>query len=192
VSERPPYRAALLALVFFAPLFFAFVLYYGLTWRPAAHVNHGTLIDPARPLPALTLTRVDGQATSALTERWTILYFDDGVCEATCRSALGSTRAVRLALGRDATRVQRVFFYRGRCCSVSLASEQPDLFLASAEGAAGPEVLATLPAEGNAGPAPQIALVDPHGNLLMRYPPDASRLGMLEDLKRLLRLSHIG
>jgi hypothetical protein len=190
--NRPPYRAALLALVFFAPLFFAFVLYYGMSWRPATRVNHGMLVDPARPLPALDLTRIDGQATSALTDRWSILYFDDGACDAACQTALGSTRAVRLALGRDAMRVQRVFLYRGRCCSAALASEQPDLFLASAEDAAGTEVRTTLPADGNGGPAPQIVLIDPHGNLLMRYGPDASRLGMLEDLKRLLRLSHIG
>ena len=192
MTQRPPYRAALLALVFFAPLFFAFLLYYGMTWRPAARVNHGELIDPARPLPALALTRIDGEATSGLSDKWSILYLDDGACASGCRSTLGSTRAVRLALGRDAPRVQRVFLYRGRCCSAALAHDQPDLFVASAEDVAGAKILQMLPADGNAAPAPQINLIDPHGNLLMRYPPDASRLGMLEDLKRLLRLSHIG
>jgi hypothetical protein len=191
VSERPPYRAALLALVFFAPLLFAFLLYYGMTWRPVARVNHGELIDPARPLPPLPVTRIDGEATSALSDKWSILYFDDGACDSACLAALDSTRTVRLALGRDAMRVQRVFLFRGRCCSAALASAQPDLFVASAEDAAGAKIRALLPADGNA-PAPQINLVDPHGNLLMRYPPDAARLGMLEDLKRLLRLSHIG
>jgi len=37
-----------------------------------------------------------------------------------------------------------------------------------------------------------IYLVDPLGNLLMRYPTTVKPGGMLKDLKRLLRLSKIG
>jgi len=191
-SQRPPYRAALLALVFFAPLFFAFLLYYGMSWRPVTHVNHGELIDPARPLPAISLVRVDGSGTGTLTDRWSILYFDASPCDPDCRAALAATRSVRLALGREAGRVQRVFLYRGRCCDEDLKRQEPDLLVASAEDESGIPVLAALPRAGNAAPAPQIDLVDPHGNLLMRYAPDAPRLGILEDIRRLLRLSHIG
>jgi len=35
-------------------------------------------------------------------------------------------------------------------------------------------------------------VVDPLGNLMMYYPADARPKGILEDMKRLLRLSHIG
>ena len=35
-------------------------------------------------------------------------------------------------------------------------------------------------------------LIDPLGNLMMSYAPDAKPKGMLEDMKRLLRLSQIG
>jgi hypothetical protein len=34
--------------------------------------------------------------------------------------------------------------------------------------------------------------VDPLGNLMMSYSPQAPRKGLLEDLKKLLKLSHIG
>jgi hypothetical protein len=40
--------------------------------------------------------------------------------------------------------------------------------------------------------AEHIYLIDPLGNLMMSYAPDAKPKGMLEDMKRLLRLSHIG
>ena len=40
--------------------------------------------------------------------------------------------------------------------------------------------------------ADRVYLIDPLGNLMMSYAPDANPKGMLEDLKRLLRLSHVG
>ena len=33
---------------------------------------------------------------------------------------------------------------------------------------------------------------DPHGNVILGYPPDADRSQLLKDLKRLLKLSTIG
>jgi hypothetical protein len=38
----------------------------------------------------------------------------------------------------------------------------------------------------------RIYLIDPLGNLMMSYRPDANAKGMLEDMKRLLGLSHVG
>ncbi len=40
--------------------------------------------------------------------------------------------------------------------------------------------------------ARRVYLVDPLGNLLMSYVPGAPPEGMIKDLERLLRLSHIG
>jgi hypothetical protein len=40
--------------------------------------------------------------------------------------------------------------------------------------------------------AGRIYLVDPLGNLMMSYPAAAPDQALLTDLKRLLRLSHIG
>lgn len=40
--------------------------------------------------------------------------------------------------------------------------------------------------------APGIYLVDPQGYLMMRYPQDVDRRGLLADLERLLKISQIG
>jgi len=55
-------------------------------------------------------------------------------------------------------------------------------------------LLAVFPTYDGAAPdaAGRSYLVDPLGNLMMSYPADAAPKGMLKDLKRLLRLSHIG
>jgi cytochrome oxidase Cu insertion factor (SCO1/SenC/PrrC family) len=197
-----------LALLFFAPLGLAFYLYYGPAgWRPAGRVNHGELIDPPRPLPSLALALVAADPVTAgsvassrstdpdfLKQKWTLLYFGPGTCSRRCRTTLYNTRQVRTALNRDQGRVQRVFIAVGACCDMEfLRIEHPDLITIRVTPAAAP-LLALLPEpeDSSAVATGRIYLVDPLGNLILAYAPEANPKGMLEDLQRLIRLSHVG
>ncbi len=195
-----------LALMFFAPLGVAFYLYYGHgAWHPGGRVNTGDLIAPPRPLPSLALPLQSSGDTDAdfLRHKWTLLYVQQGPCAERCRSRLYATRQVRLALDRDMDRVQRVFIADGGCCDFQVLREQhPDVIAVRMTPAAAP-LLALLPRRGagngngngngaNDATAERIYLIDPLGNLMMSYAPDAKPKGMLEDMKRLLRLSQIG
>jgi hypothetical protein len=179
------------ALIFFAPLGLAFYLYYGHgTWHPGARVNAGDLIQPALPLPSLALPRLDSGATDPnfLKGKWTFLHVVSGPCAEACRRRLYDTRQVRLALDRDMNRVQRVFIADSDCCDAQFLHQQhPDLMTIRADAAAAP-LLALLPGRD----APRVYLIDPLGNLMMSYAANAKPKGMLEDMKRLLRLSSIG
>ena len=189
-----------LALMFFAPLGVAFYLYYGHgTWHPGGRVNAGDLIAPPRPLPSLALPLQSSGETDAgfLKRKWTLLYVQQGPCAERCRTSLYEMRQVRLALDRDMDRVQRVFIAEGDCCDFQFLREQhPDLIAVRMSPAAAP-LLALLPrrgadSESGGANAQCIYLIDPLGNLMMSYAPDANPKGMLEDMKRLLRLSSIG
>ena len=187
-----------LAALFFVPLAVAFWLYYGPTdWRPAGGSNKGELVEPARPLPAISLPMADGSpsGTGFLRDKWTMLYVGDGACDERCRNALHLTRQSRIALNKDMDRVQRVFLVTGHCCDRAfLAAEHPDLVVASVEDSASAALLAPFPDYDDvpAATAGRIYLVDPLGNLLMSYPATAPDKALLTDLKKLLRLSHIG
>jgi len=188
-----------LALLFFAPLGLAFYLYYGHgTWHPGGRVNAGELIQPARPLPALALPLLASGSTEPnfLRGKWTFLYVTTGPCSEGCRTRLYDTRQVRLALDRDMNRVQRVFIADAGCCDAQFLHDQhPDLIAIRADAADAP-LLALLPgldpAPGTTVTSPRVYLIDPLGNLMMSYAADAKSKGMLEDMKRLLRLSSIG
>jgi hypothetical protein len=161
-------------------------------------VNVGELVEPARPLPSLALPLLGSGNTDPnfLKGKWTLLYeyVGFGGCAEDCRTRLYDTRQVRLALDRDMNRVQRVFIGDGDCCDAQFLHEQhPDLIAIRAGDAAAP-LLALLPGRGsvNATHPPRVYLIDPLGNLMMSYAADAKAKGMLEDMKRLLRLSSIG
>ena len=206
---------AALAGLFLLPLVLAFFMYYATPWRPAARVNHGTLITPPRPLPAVSLPRVslaggtravatdaahgpaaaapvaDSSADAALfRSKWSLVYIGDGNCDSSCRAALYVTRQTRLSLEHDMTRVQRVFLATGGCCDREfLAREHADLLLVNAAGGLAQPLLRTFPADDH---AHTLFIVDPLGNLMMSYDARQNPHGLLEDLRKLLRLSQIG
>lgn len=180
----------LLVLVFFAPLLTAFWLYYGSPWRPSGHTNHGELIEPARPLPERALPGEAARARRPFDDRWSLVYVGDGRCDADCRQALLVMRQTHAALGRLQPRVQQVLLATADCCDQGfLDREHPGLRLIDASGPADAALLAAFPRERL---QRGIFIVDPLGNLMMRYDTGLDPRGLLQDLKKLLQLSHIG
>lgn len=199
-ATAPPKRGMLLVLllVFFAPLILSFAIYYGTNWRPSGHTNHGTLIDPARPLPRVLLSRVDllGGANSGpapadiLTGKWSLLYISDGTCAQSCSKALYFIHQTHLSLGSLIPRVQRVWLAPQNCCRQSADPEtDPPLIALDASNPGAAPLLAQFPTDQ---PESTIFVIDPRGNLMMRYDVNADPKGLREDLKKLLNLSHIG
>jgi cytochrome oxidase Cu insertion factor (SCO1/SenC/PrrC family) len=179
----------LLAAIFLLPVAASFALYYGKIWRPAGSSSKGELITPARPLDVAGLRNPDGSAASpgALRDKWSLIYIGDGACDAACRSALVFGRQTRLALNNEMSRVQRVFLATGNCCANDyFAKEQPGLVALDASAAQ--RLLAQFPADRGH----SLYIVDPLGNLMMRHDATHTSKDLLDDLKKLLRLSHIG
>lgn len=193
-------RALGLLLILFAitflPLAAATLLYlFAPDWRPWGTSNNGTLIMPPRPLSAEGLTALEGEPVDAslLTGKWTFVYIGSPDCDTECRGQLYEMRQARLALGRNADRVQRLYVYphaEGTPTDLArLVKENPGLhFTRSAPGWVDMfEVDERDPAE-----AGRLYVVDPLGNLMMRYEPELDASMLLEDMKRLLKASRVG
>ena len=156
-----------------------------LFWRPASHVNYGELLEP-RPLPDVELALADGRPfrMSALKGEWVLLAAAPAGCDAQCRRNLVYMRQVRLAQGRESGRIERVWLLTdGAAPDAALLAEHPELIVARDLGRAA----AALPAPRT--PADHVYVVDPLGNLMMRFPADPDPQRMLKDLSRLLRHS---
>ncbi len=182
-----------LAALFFVPLALSFWLYYSGGWRPAGSTNHGELITPARSLPEVAFTLPDGTTSARsglLRGKWTLLYIGAGNCGEDCRKTLWTIRQTRQLLAEEMDRVQRVFIARERCCDVEfLGREHQGLEVVQAVDPSTQDFFALFP---GTDPAHSIYVIDPLGNLMMRFDARENPKGLLSDLKKLLKLSHIG
>ncbi len=189
-------RVALLAIIacFLLPLAAAWLLIGH--WRPDGSVQHGELLNPARPVD-LQLAGMDGghfNTATKLRGQWVLAYIGSAtVCEARCRAGLYDIRQVRLALGKDMDRVKTLLVLNGMPASTFrqwLATEHPAMTVGIADAVNRNNLTAAF-----AQPGPEgewLYLLDPLGNLLMRYPVDIEPRGLLKDLQRLLKWSKIG
>jgi hypothetical protein len=182
----------LLAALFLVPVLVVFAMYYGRLWTPSGSSAKGELVNPAQPLAVAGLRHTDGSAAGmeVFRDKWSLLYIGDGACDEACRIALTYGRQTRIAMGKDIDRVQRVFLTTGNCCDNQyLGTEQPGLVTLDASSDEARALLAQFPGERRL----SLYIVDPLGNLMMRH--DATQVinkDLLTDLKKLLKLSHIG
>ena len=184
-------KLLIVAAIFLLPVVAAFALYYGQLWRPAGSSSKGELITPARPLEVAGLRHADGTPADAtvFADKWSLIYIGDGACDANCRTALVFARQTRLALNNEMTRVQRIFLSTGHCCDAAyLGTEQLGLITLDASSPDAQKFLAQFPANR----AQSLFIVDPLGNLMMRHDASHTTKDLLTDLKKLLKLSHIG
>lgn len=173
-----------------APVLASYFAYYYV--RPSARSNYGELIEPQRATPALQLTTLDGRPfdTKALRGKWTMVMAAGGDCPATCADRLYHMRQVRLTTGKDRDRVQRVWLITDRAPVSTMLMRQYE----------GTEMLRVDPAkiapwltvEPDAAYAERLYMVDPLGNLMMRFPVDADPNKTKRDVAKLLRASRIG
>jgi hypothetical protein len=177
----------LLALVALAPVVASYVTYYWFV--PDKRVNYGELLSP-EPAPPVAGARLDGSpfALSSLQGQWVMLIVTGADCTDACGRALYATRQARTIQGREQDRVVRAWLRPTGAAAPSpeMRESQPGLLIASAAQAE----LARLPLA--AGGAPTILLLDPRGNLVLRYGADPDIKRLAADLGRLLRASQIG
>lgn len=172
-----------------APVLASYAAYY--LWPPSGSTNYGDLIQPQRPTGALAATTLDAKpvSMSSLRGSWVMLHVAGAACDEPCRRHLWQMRQVRATTGKDRDRVLRVWLVAdGDVPDVATLREFDGTI---AWHAAAADLHAWLPtASGSL--EDHIWLIDPLGNLMLRWPRDADPNRMKKDLSRLLRASRIG
>ncbi len=176
-----------------ATLWFHAVRVSGGSWGNTAK---GELITPAVPLEGMALTE-NGQPfdIDGLRGKWTILYVPDALqCGEDCGEHLMLIRQLRLALNHRMERVQRVVLLDQPSVPEAMQEAQLGLRVVSGSDAQRKAFLGQLsqPTQGLEPVANPIYIVDPFGNLMMRFGPEQLPDQVHKDLKRLLKASRIG
>ncbi|MFP3493637.1 hypothetical protein SB759_05375 [Pseudomonas sp. SIMBA_059] len=185
MSEAPARRKGrwqliLILMMVIGPMVLATFMYKLQFWVPDSRSYHGEMIGNGQ-------TRAD-IGVQADEERWQLLVTAPAPCADDCRQLVYLARQLQISLGRDASRA-----------SHALASAQP----VSAEYEARlkaeyPQLqryaldLSTFTKDAAAPGEAQLWIVDPHGNLVLRYDAKVKGKDLLNDLRLLLKLSNIG
>lgn len=186
----------ILFLVAGLPLIVAFIMYFTNTLVPEGRTNKGTLIIP--PLSVEKLELQLQHATESDTQgKWQLLVIGSHDCTSElCREALYKARQVNVALGREAGRVERRYINIGGALEEAGAEafkdEYPRLHLSYSNRLA-LEVFLDRELEVNRVlEQSYIFISDPLGNVMMYYTPENPGGDLLDDLKKLLKVSKIG
>jgi cytochrome oxidase Cu insertion factor (SCO1/SenC/PrrC family) len=172
-----------------APVIASYLTYYVIKPR-GGMTNYGELIEPQRPIPAgLHVQDEQGKdmLLSTLNGQWLMVSVNPSACDDACAKKLYFMRQVRLTQGAERERVNTVWLRTD-------ASPVPDKVLKAYEGTrilvADPAAIAAwLPAAQDTQDTDHIYLVDPNGNLMMRFPKNPDPSKMKSDLSKLLKIN---
>jgi hypothetical protein len=168
-----------------APVIASYLAYY--VFPPSGRTNYGTLLDP-RPLPDSSLAAADGRTFSftQLRGKWVMVMVADAACNADCQSALLQMRQQRLMTGKERDRVERVWLVSDEATPhASLLEGFEGTFVARAPLPVLREFVGEVPNRSDGA----LWLVDPMGNVMLRWPPHPQPSRVKKDLARLLTAS---
>jgi hypothetical protein len=174
-KRRGRIKLVLLAAFFILPMAASWIVWH-FDLAPGATGNYGTLIPP-RPVPSAQLEALKG--------KWVLVQFDAGACDAWCERKLYIMRQIRRAQGKEMHRVERLWLLTD---TVQPAAALRAAIEGTVVAPAGPG--AEFPADRSV--TDHIYLIDPLGNLMMRFPRDPDPSRMIKDLKHLLKVSGFG
>lgn len=177
----------LMMAVFMVPVVAAYLAYFG--WRPSGHTNYGELLK-VTPMQQTAGQSLDGKPFNLdqLQGKWLMVHVGAARCDASCTRQLYLMRQIRIAQGKDQSRIERLWVLTDAGApDAALLREHSGLHVWRPADSA---FAAQFPSAQNQ--AEHIYLIDPLGNLMLRFPaqPDAKR--MMKDLKLLLKASQIG
>ena len=162
------------------PMILATGMYKLQFWVPEGRSYHGELIGNGQ-------TRAD-LGVQAQEDRWQLLVTAPKECSVDCQQLVYLARQIQIGLGRDAGRASHALAAAQPLAAdydAKLTREYPQLQRY-------PMDLTTFSKTTGDQSVPQLWIIDPHGNLVLRYDPTVKGKDLLNDLRHLLKLSNIG
>jgi hypothetical protein len=158
--------------------------------RPQGEASFGELVNPARPMPEVQTTDLNGtpHALRQLKAQWLLVKVDGGACQQDCQRQLLVLRQLRLMLGKDMDRVDWVWLINDGTSvdanlAANLAHDAATVWRVDANAFAG-----WLPVPSGKAVQDFFYVVDPMGNTMMRFP---SRLDSAAAAKAKRDMEHV-
>lgn len=197
--RRSRVKLILLFAVFLLPLLAAYIVKQHPGLLPRGTTNHGVLYKPSiklKPFTMLTDSNKDYKLDD-MRGKWSLIYIGGARCDKECRVTLIKARDARWAQGTEATRIKYYYLLttdRFDGDAAALHKKFPDLIMLHASTPQREILLQQFQTAKVSSPGTdnRLYLVDPAGMLMMQYPYGFRHIGLMEDLKHLLKWSQIG
>ncbi|MFM2085589.1 MAG: hypothetical protein RLZZ237_458 [Pseudomonadota bacterium] len=175
------------------PIVASYLTYYVI--KPTGRTNYGALIDPRlHPIPEaqLHVTELDGKASplEQFKGKWILLQTGPSDCQEACQKQLFFMQQMRLMQGKEMERIERVWLVTDAQPLETMIMREYDgtnMLRVNADA-----LKAWLPVEAGDRAVDHLYLIDPLGNLMMRFPKDADPGKVKKDIAKLLKASAIG
>jgi|GEM_PF-137098 len=194
-AKRNPYTVWFVVLAFIAPVAFAYIMFFFVDVK--SFVNHGEILNPIIHISSFKLKNEDDEIIpeKELTYKWRIISFVGKDCDSQCETRLYDTRQIHTSLGKDQHRLSRMFVHlepASESLSKLIAETHPDVIHVNGDTksiieALGENVRSDAGITNN-----ETYIMDPMGNVMMRFTQEQPNKEFLYDLKKLFKASQIG
>jgi hypothetical protein len=184
-------KLVFIAILFAFPVMTAWVVYKNPALLEGVKTkNHGELISPAIPSKLSNYISHGAEVDMEhLKGRWVLVHIDlDGKCNEECEKSVHMLRQLNVLLNKDSERLRRVYLNisNGVVNELLLSDTNLNVYPWTAE------LVAKLNSQIKGLVDGDMLLMDPLGNIMMKYHQDADPYGIQKDLKLLFKTSQIG
>ncbi len=184
----------LLMLIPIGVVLLATFVFYTRIGLPEGTRNKGILISPPLQINGVGLQSAQGDKfviDGVKDQRWTFLVVHSATCDDACRRQFWEIRQTRIALGKYADHIQRVWLvtdgHIDDGTSQWLKNEQPDIGLVYASNEQWRQLFQQSPVGSASAGQARFYLVDPRGFVMMYYTPEQTYKDVIADMKFLLK-----
>ncbi|MBT3826860.1 MAG: hypothetical protein HOF49_03395 [Nitrosomonadales bacterium] len=175
------------ALIFIIPVLLSWYLVFFTDFKKGGGgTQKGELISPAIRLEKLEVYDIKNDTIASINDKWTLVFFVEKDCNRLCEDKLYQLRQIRLALGKDRDKVDRLLISK----KIQSWIKFSDLFNGQKYIDPKSASYGKLVKKFQDYPefdARATYLIDPFGFLMMKYKPDANPMGIIKDIERLLK-----
>ncbi|GJL75621.1 MAG TPA: hypothetical protein PKM20_02720 [Nitrosomonas sp.] len=179
-------KLILLLLLLLTPVVISYTLFFT-GYRPGS-INYGEILD-VQKLSGSGVTQKTNiiLRIKDLHGKWVMLTIDSGQCDEACQSKLYYMRQVRTMQNKEMHRIERLWLVDDNVpVEDELWDEYDGTIIVNARASELLDLIPTREIQRN-----HIYLIDPLGNLMMRFPENLEPKKMSEDIKRLLHVSQL-
>lgn len=194
-KKRNPYTVWFVVIAFVAPVVLAYVMFFFVEVK--SFVNHGEILNPIVHISSFKLTDEANEIIprAELTYKWRLISFVGRDCDQVCESRLYDTRQIHTSLGKDQHRLIRMFVHlepAGESLVKLIDTTHENVIHVNGDVNTIKETLGINIRDDASITNNEIYIMDPMGNVMMRFTQDQPNKELLFDLKKLLKASQIG